>query len=84
MNPFDKWAVVCDNTGMTQNNQGKLMKTYTVACFWSMAGEMEIEATNLEEAIERACESGFPSCAEYVDDSFEVNYDCTKELNQQG
>jgi hypothetical protein len=59
------------------------MPTYKIACTWQVYGELDIEASNLEEAITIA-EDGhtpLPVESEYVDSSFEIDYPMTEEIN---
>jgi hypothetical protein len=63
------------------------MRKYKIAVTWAVCGEAEVEANTLEEAIRKVEENEndeFPIAmfdGEYVDDSFEINQQCTKELN---
>lgn len=59
------------------------MKTYTIACFWTMMGNVEIEANSLNEAIEMAYDTPIPRHIRYVYNTFQVNHDCTRELNRE-
>lgn len=60
---------------------------FVIACDWQMAGEFTVEANSLEEAIEKVNASeppydGLPEDGEYVDDSFNVNTDCCRVLEE--
>ena len=49
---------------------------YKIECYWEMCGNMEVEADNLAEALEKAMfESPLPTDEEsfYIADSFEIN-----------
>jgi len=56
------------------------MKTYKIACDWSVYGVMYVEANSLEEAIEKAKndEMPLPSADGYIEDSFRVNKEMTE------
>jgi hypothetical protein len=61
------------------------MKTYKIAYEYLLAGQIEVEASSLEEAKELALEL---SCnnqenESYVDGSFLVNEEMTDELNKK-
>lgn len=65
------------------------MPKFTVACSWTMIGEFkDVEADTLEEAIRKVEDNdnnAFPisrADGEYLDDSFEINDEVTKELNK--
>ena len=55
------------------------MKTFKFGVSWEMYGYVEVEAETLEEAIAIAKatedEMDLPTDGDYVDDSFEVDYD---------
>lgn len=60
------------------------MPKYYVACRWDMAGEFEVEADSLKEAIakvesEEGEYKGLPE-GEYVDDSFTVVPEDSREI----
>lgn len=48
------------------------MKTYKIPVIWSCYGFVNIQAENLEEAIELAEEAPLPD-GDYIDDSFEID-----------
>ena len=48
---------------------------FLIPVTWMEAGLEEVEADSLEEAVQKAREASLPD-GEYVDGSFEVNYDC--------
>ena len=56
-----------------------MKKAFRFGVSWEMYGEIEIEAETLEEAIAIAKatedEIPLPTDGDYVDDSFEVDYD---------
>jgi len=54
---------------------------YKIACWWSVSGEMEIEANSLDEAINKAYDEALPEFIDYIDDSFQIDIDYTNELN---
>ena len=53
------------------------LKKYIVPCSWQMYGHSHIEAESWDEAIEIAEDDGtsLPSDGDYVDGSFEIDYD---------
>ena len=64
------------------SNNGK--KIYDVFVHWEMYGYDEVEAESLDEAIaiaeDRHSERPLPS-ADYVEDSFKVDYEATEDRN---
>ncbi len=56
------------------------MNTYKIPCTWTMYGTYEIEASNIEEAAEKARHLPLPENAEYIEDSFNVDTDLIHEL----
>lgn len=60
------------------------MNKYIIPVTWHMSGQYEIEAESLEGAINKAFDLELPWDGDYIDDSFEINYDCLKELNNEG
>ena len=56
---------------------------YRVAVEWTMVGEIEVEADNIEEAKDKAYDMDLPSDGEYLDGSFSMNDDVTDELNEK-
>lgn len=57
------------------------MKTYKIACDWSVYGVMEIEAESLEKALKKAEEDDsipLPKIDGVVDSSFMVNKEMSK------
>lgn len=60
------------------------MPVFKVACYWTMYGEFDVEADTIDQAIALVeAYNGVPTYDEYVDGSFEVNAEVTKELNSQ-
>lgn len=61
-----------------------MMETYKISVTWESFGEAEIEAENLEEALDKAeadvDEIPLPR-ANYVDGSFKIDRDMSKYLN---
>ena len=62
------------------------MPVFKVACNWTMYGEFDVEADTIDQAIAlveagREPYNGVPTDDEYVDGSFEINAEVTKELN---
>ena len=57
-------------------------KFFKVACFWEVYATMDIEAENLEEAIDIArFDSPLPNEPSYIEDSFQIDYDGTDTYN---
>lgn len=56
------------------------MNTYKIPCTWTMYGTYEIEASDIEEAAEKARHLPLPENAEYIEDSFNVDTDLAHEL----
>ena len=50
------------------------MKTYKIPCYWRVYGFYEIEANNLEQAMQIAEDSNLPD-GEYIEGSFEIDLD---------
>ena len=57
------------------------MPRYRVPISWEMCGEIRIEASSLEEAIDIARDAILPTDGEYVDGSASVNEDLAAEMN---
>lgn len=55
---------------------------FVIPCTWAMAGDLEIYATSLSEAIGIAHDRPIPSDATYLDDSFEIMGDGLVEINE--
>jgi hypothetical protein len=53
---------------------------YIIPVYWTVDAEITIEAESLEEAITCAHNDDLPDGV-YVDDSFKINIDALKELN---
>lgn len=49
------------------------MKTFRIPCNWTMYGLMEVEADNLEEAIQMAYDATNLPDGDYLTDSFDVD-----------
>lgn len=58
------------------------MKTYKIPCHWRVYGFYEIEANNLEEAMQIAEDSNLPENGEYIEGSFEIDLDMIRFHNQ--
>ena len=56
-------------------------KTFEISVDWTVTATVEIEAESLEEAIKLAHDAELPYPGEYVDDSFRVDEETTRELN---
>ena len=63
---------------------------YKIAVQWMVAGEFEVEANSLDEAMEKVCDNEKDEFSlekaggEFIDDSFDVNEEVTQELNSIG
>ena len=58
------------------------MPKFTIPVSWTMITDMEIEADSLDEAITKAESQELPEDGEYLDSSFDINYECAFELNK--
>jgi hypothetical protein len=58
------------------------MKRYRVVRYWEVRDEVEVEAENKEEAIEKAHELDFPPRPHYVDES--INSDIDVDVQELG
>jgi len=59
------------------------MKTFKVSVEWALCGIVKVEAETIEEAIEKIendPDVPLPD-GNYLDGSFMVHHECTKELN---
>lgn len=59
------------------------MKTFKVAVEWTMTKTLNIEAEDLDDAIEQAEDMDVPTDGEYLDESFCANHDLSEELNAE-
>lgn len=60
------------------------MAKFKVAVEWVMTKNIEIEADSLSEAILEAEDlPNLPDDGDYLEGSFEVNHDFTRELNKK-
>ena len=59
------------------------MKTYKIPCVWEMYGYVEVSAESLEDAIEIA--EDFPHLlnGEYIQGSFQVDYDALDDGDEE-
>jgi len=57
------------------------MPIFTIPCSWQMYGSVEIEADDLDEAVELAYsnECSLPDNGSYVDASFEVDHESVED-----
>jgi len=58
------------------------MKTYHIPVIWQSWGLLHIKAKSMEEAEELALDAPLP-VGEYVDDSFEIDYEGIGVHNQK-
>jgi hypothetical protein len=62
------------------------MKTYKVPVTWRERGYLIIKAEDIPEAIANAHDADLPSDSEYLEGSFEIDYDdirCIRETNPE-
>lgn len=75
------------DTIMNQENNSSSapMRTYRIQTQWIMTATVYIAAESLEKAIAQVDDDDgdLPGGAEYLDGSFEVNEELTKELHEQ-
>ena len=63
--------------------QKVLMKTYRLPVYWQMHGFVDVKADNIVDAVAIAKETArLPKDADYVDGSFEVDYDILDGMQQ--
>jgi len=56
---------------------------FQIPCTWECCGYYHVEAYSLEGAIKKAEDTGdLPEQSEYIDGSFEINYDVVEEANR--
>ena len=57
------------------------MPIFTIPCSWQMYGSLDIEADDLDEAVELAYsnEYSLPDNGSYVDASFEVDHESVED-----
>lgn len=56
---------------------------YRIPCSWEMYGIMEVEADDIEEAVEFAEAEGELPNGDYVDGSFAVDHDLLEFYNNE-
>jgi len=56
---------------------------YRIPCVWQCYGVVEIEASSMEDAIEKAKDAPLPN-GDYIDDSFEVDIESLEYHNENG
>ena len=64
------------------------METFKVACYWTMVGTFDVEADSLEEALKKVKAGdppydGLPPTDELLSDSFVVDEEQSRELNEK-
>ena len=59
------------------------MNTYKVPITWRERGYVLIEADSEAEAIRRTHDADLPSDSEYLEDSFEIDYDNIKCIDDE-
>ena len=78
--------LLCDNVEKTTAAETQTQKTmkYKIAYQYVLAGEIEVEASSLEEAKELSMELSVDNEENefYLEDSFEINEEMTEELNK--
>lgn len=58
------------------------MKTYKIPVVWTVSAVMEIEATDLDDAVAKASEAPLPDDASYLEGSFEVQHEALDQFNE--
>lgn len=56
------------------SNTMSAKRTYSIPVIWSMVGTMEVEAENLQEALDAAAQAPLPTDGDYLEDSFEIDF----------
>ena len=59
------------------------MKTYIIPCTWTMYGRMMVEAKTLKDATELAYNDEPLPGGDYLEDSFEVDYEALHHYNDE-
>ncbi len=59
------------------------MKTFLLPCKWTCVGEVQIDAENLDEAIEKAYSMNSLPDGDYDSGSFTVDVEEARALNEQ-
>jgi|GEM_PF-2734514 hypothetical protein len=59
------------------------MKTFLLPCKWTCVGVMRVDAETLDEAIEKAHDSRSLPDGDYDPDSFTVDLEEARSLNEQ-
>jgi len=57
------------------------MKKFVVPVSWTVSSYVVVEAETADEAAEQAEEGKLPRDGEYVQGSFEADFECVQELN---
>lgn len=52
-----------------------MTKTYKIPVIWQATAIIEVEANSIEEAAEKANSAPLPRDSNYIEDSFEVDYE---------
>jgi len=62
-----------------------MKKIYKIGVTWMQMGYLYIEAESVEEASEiaQAPDTELPLLADYLEDSFEIDYDCIEEVTER-
>lgn len=77
-----QWEVVNGQVVPKYHNESE--KVFKVATTWYATKEVEVNADTLGEAIAwLKGDAPIPCDGEYLDDSFQVDEDCTREINQE-
>lgn len=60
------------------------MSKFTIAVEWVMTADVVVEANSLDEAIRQVEDMpSLPEDGDYLDGSFEINSEVTRELNRK-
>ena len=60
---------------MSKNKKKKTVKKYRIPVIWEVMGYVEVKAVNIDEANELAMEAPLPEDSDYIEGSFNVDYD---------
>lgn len=55
---------------------------FTIPVSWEVSSSYSVRALSFEQACKKADHLDLPADGEYIDGSFEVNYDCGKYMNE--
>ena len=64
------------------DQNGQHGRVFSLYCEWSLCATLSITAKTLEEAIQKACDAPNLPTGSYIEDSFHVNLEMAKDMNQ--